>query len=272
MYTSMAGNSRQQSLRTDRAVGEVMDDSQMADLASTSDINHLVTASHVQHPGAEPSPWEAEGWLAASRRQGLRFANAGQPPIGPSTPPTPKSARAGAMAKLRGSPRRRGSLYLADVTPPVTPVRRAQSTELRTVVVHRSASGFGFTVTGPQEGDTDPGNSGIFISDVAEGSSAARQGSLRVGDRLVSANGVDLREADQSKAVGIVRSSQDSVTLVVLRVSRTPPVSQVRQYPALKLAILSSRTPVWQHPSKHPGWYPACGGASTDSPAVFALS
>lgn len=219
-YTSAAGNSRQQSLRTTRAEGEVVEDSQ---LASNSDINHL-TATSVQHPVTAASAWEDEGWLPAGALAGERFGDAAREHD--STPSTPKSARStGAMVKQRSSPRRKGSLYLADVTPPVTPVRRSHSTETQTVVVRRKATGFGFTVTGPQEGDTDPGNSGIFISDVA-GSSAASESNLRVGDRIVSANGVDLREASQGTAVDVVRSSKHSVTLTVLRVEKATPLTQ----------------------------------------------
>ncbi|XP_026513479.1 protein scribble homolog [Terrapene carolina triunguis] len=58
---------------------------------------------------------------------------------------------------------------------------------------------------------------GIFISRIAEGGAAHRDGTLHVGDRVISINGVDMTEARHDQAVALLTASSPTIALLVER-------------------------------------------------------
>ncbi|XP_053571461.1 protein scribble homolog [Bombina bombina] len=85
----------------------------------------------------------------------------------------------------------------------------------------RNDKGLGFSIAGGV-GSTPyhTGNTGIFISRIAEGGAAHRDGALCVGDKVISINGVDMTEARHDQAVALLTSTSPTITLLV---EREPP-------------------------------------------------
>uniref|UniRef100_A0A673B7L9 Uncharacterized protein n=1 Tax=Sphaeramia orbicularis TaxID=375764 RepID=A0A673B7L9_9TELE len=82
------------------------------------------------------------------------------------------------------------------------------SREPRKVVLHRGATGLGFNIVGGEDGE------GIFISFILAGGPADLCGELRKGDRLVSVNGVDLRNATHEQAAAALKNAGQTVTII----------------------------------------------------------
>ncbi|XP_072269318.1 protein scribble homolog [Pyxicephalus adspersus] len=82
----------------------------------------------------------------------------------------------------------------------------------------RNDKGLGFSIAGGV-GSTPyrVGDTAIFISRIAEGGAAHRDGALRVGDRVLSINGVDMTEARHDQAVALLTSTSPTITLLVER-------------------------------------------------------
>ncbi|XP_078542732.1 protein scribble homolog isoform X17 [Lissotriton helveticus] len=100
-----------------------------------------------------------------------------------------------------------------------------------TLSILRQTGGLGISIAGgkgstPYKGDDE----GIFISRVAEEGPAARAG-VRVGDKLLEVNGVDLHNAEHHKAVEALRSSGTSVTMSVLRERMVEPENAITVTP-----------------------------------------
>uniref|UniRef100_A0A8D0DMK4 Protein scribble homolog n=1 Tax=Salvator merianae TaxID=96440 RepID=A0A8D0DMK4_SALMN len=111
------------------------------------------------------------------------------------------------------SPReRRGGLQFPDRPEGAPPTER-----LSTCLV-RNERGLGFSIAGGR-GSTPyrPGDTGIFISRIAEGGAAHRDGTLRVGDRVILINGVDMTEARHDQAVALLTAASPTIALLVER-------------------------------------------------------
>uniref|UniRef100_A0A8C3J9Q6 Protein scribble homolog n=1 Tax=Calidris pygmaea TaxID=425635 RepID=A0A8C3J9Q6_9CHAR len=111
------------------------------------------------------------------------------------------------------SPReRRGGLRFPE-RPEGTPPTERYSTCLM-----RNEKGLGFSIAGGK-GSTPyrAGDMGIFISRIAEGGAAHRDGILHVGDRVISINGVDMTEARHDQAVALLTASSPTIVLLVER-------------------------------------------------------
>ncbi|KAM9165478.1 protein scribble homolog isoform 3-T3 [Pangshura tecta] len=82
----------------------------------------------------------------------------------------------------------------------------------------RNEKGLGFSIAGGK-GSTPyrAGDTGIFISRIAEGGAAHRDGTLHVGDRVISINGVDMTEARHDQAVALLTASSPTIALLVER-------------------------------------------------------
>ncbi|XP_057876223.1 protein scribble homolog isoform X10 [Melospiza georgiana] len=85
----------------------------------------------------------------------------------------------------------------------------------------RNEKGLGFSIAGGK-GSTPyrAGDTGIFISRIAEGGAAHRDGILRVGDRVISINGVDMTEARHDQAVALLTAASPTIVLLVEREAR----------------------------------------------------
>ncbi|XP_065145421.1 protein scribble homolog isoform X4 [Paramisgurnus dabryanus] len=82
----------------------------------------------------------------------------------------------------------------------------------------RNDKGLGFSIAGGK-GSTPyrVGDTGIFISRIAEGGAAHRDNVLEVGDRVISINGVDMTEARHDQAVALLTGTSPTITLLVDR-------------------------------------------------------
>lgn len=117
-------------------------------------------------------------------------------------------------------------------------------TEKETITLKRGGEkGLGFSIAGGR-GSTPykDGDSGVFISKIAEGGTAERDGRLQVGDKVLSINGKDMKIARHEDAVGMLTGGLSYVTLVVVRER----VINKRMLPLSKLqdqSILNKRLP-----------------------------
>ncbi|XP_074550018.1 protein scribble homolog isoform X4 [Halichoeres trimaculatus] len=116
-------------------------------------------------------------------------------------------------------PRERRSSGLAFnlETTPSGPLQR-----LSTCLI-RNDKGLGFSIAGGK-GSTPyrTGDTGIYISRIAEGGAAHRDSTLRVGDRVISINGVDMTEARHDQAVALLTGTSPTIALLVERDPKAP--------------------------------------------------
>ncbi|XP_041263065.1 protein scribble homolog isoform X32 [Onychostruthus taczanowskii] len=153
------------------------------------------------------------------------------------------------------SPReRRGGLRFPEGPEP------APATERFSTCLMRNEKGLGFSIAGGK-GSTPyrAGDTGIFISRIAEGGAAHRDGILRVGDRVISViprglasrsglrvgdrilevNGIDLRHATHQEAVNALLSNAQELTMLVRRDPPPPGMQEIciEKAPGEKLGI-----------------------------------
>uniref|UniRef100_A0A3Q2QX52 Scribble planar cell polarity protein n=1 Tax=Fundulus heteroclitus TaxID=8078 RepID=A0A3Q2QX52_FUNHE len=103
--------------------------------------------------------------------------------------------------------------------------------EEHSLIIVRQSGGLGISIAGgkgstPYKGDDE----GIFISRVSEDGPAARAG-VKVGDKLLEVNGVDLHEAEHHTAVEALRSSGATVSMTVLRERMVEPENAITTTP-----------------------------------------
>ncbi|XP_008394838.1 protein scribble homolog isoform X20 [Poecilia reticulata] len=111
----------------------------------------------------------------------------------------------------------------------IEPARIEEEEHSLTIV--RQSGGLGISIAGgkgstPYKGDDE----GIFISRVSEEGPAARAG-VKVGDKLLEVNGVDLHEAEHHTAVEALRSSGATVSMTVLRERMVEPENAITTTP-----------------------------------------
>ncbi|XP_051909758.1 protein scribble homolog isoform X14 [Hippocampus zosterae] len=87
----------------------------------------------------------------------------------------------------------------------------------------RNDRGLGFSIAGGK-GSTPyrTGDTGIYISRIAEGGAAHRDSTLRIGDRVISINGVDMTEARHDQAVALLTGTSPTIALLVERDPNAP--------------------------------------------------
>ncbi|KAG7273628.1 hypothetical protein CRUP_017350 [Coryphaenoides rupestris] len=100
-----------------------------------------------------------------------------------------------------------------------------------TLTILRQTGGLGISIAGgkgstPYKGDDE----GIFISRVSEEGPAARAG-VKVGDKLLEVNGVDLHGAEHHMAVEALRSSGVAVSMTILREHMVEPENAITTTP-----------------------------------------
>uniref|UniRef100_A0A8C2ZI64 Protein scribble homolog n=1 Tax=Cyclopterus lumpus TaxID=8103 RepID=A0A8C2ZI64_CYCLU len=103
--------------------------------------------------------------------------------------------------------------------------------EEHSLTIMRQTGGLGISIAGgkgstPYKGDDE----GIFISRVSEEGPAARAG-VKVGDKLLEVNAVDLHEAEHHTAVEALRSSGATVSMSVLRERMVEPENAITTTP-----------------------------------------
>uniref|UniRef100_A0A670YTN2 Discs large MAGUK scaffold protein 3 n=1 Tax=Pseudonaja textilis TaxID=8673 RepID=A0A670YTN2_PSETE len=80
--------------------------------------------------------------------------------------------------------------------------------EPRKISLHKGSSGLGFNIVGGEDGE------GIFVSFILAGGPADLSGELRRGDRILSVNGVNLRNATHEQAAAALKRAGQTVTIV----------------------------------------------------------
>jgi C-terminal processing protease CtpA/Prc len=80
----------------------------------------------------------------------------------------------------------------------------------RRVLLRRGPTGFGFHIFG------DDNHQGIYISFIQSGGAADQSGVLRKGDRILSVNNIDLREASHEDAAAVLKNCGDTANLHVI--------------------------------------------------------
>uniref|UniRef100_A0AAQ5XLU4 Discs, large homolog 3 (Drosophila) n=1 Tax=Amphiprion ocellaris TaxID=80972 RepID=A0AAQ5XLU4_AMPOC len=80
--------------------------------------------------------------------------------------------------------------------------------EPRKVLLHKGSTGLGFNIVGGEDGE------GIFVSFILAGGPADLSGELRRGDRILSVNGVNLRNATHEQAAAALKRAGQTVTII----------------------------------------------------------
>ncbi|ELW63401.1 Protein scribble like protein [Tupaia chinensis] len=143
------------------------------------------------------------------------------------------------------SPRewRGGSLRL----PLLQPEAPGPARQRHAACLVRSEKGLGFSIAGGK-GSTPyrAGDGGIFISRIAEGGAAQRAGTLQVGDRVLSINGVDMTEARHDHAVSLLTAASPTIALLLEREAgggSLPPSPPPHSSPPSAAAALTTVVP-----------------------------
>ncbi|GMT04078.1 hypothetical protein PENTCL1PPCAC_26252 [Pristionchus entomophagus] len=90
--------------------------------------------------------------------------------------------------------------------------------KMETVSLHREGASLGLSVVGGADHVSHPFGveiPGVFISKIAAGSAADRSRRLRIGDRIIQVNDVNVETAKHATAVEALKASGSSVRLVV---------------------------------------------------------
>ncbi|XP_022694494.1 uncharacterized protein LOC111263578 isoform X1 [Varroa jacobsoni] len=77
--------------------------------------------------------------------------------------------------------------------------------------------GFGFVILGGRDQEIRANDQGVYIADVTPGSPAAVDGRLRVGDLIISANGIGFKSISHEDAKRVILSARDSLAITVRR-------------------------------------------------------
>ncbi|CEF68708.1 Discs large homolog 1-like protein [Strongyloides ratti] len=84
---------------------------------------------------------------------------------------------------------------------------------IKKVVFHKSSEGLGFSITGGIGNEHIPGDNGIYITRIIEGGAASLDGRIKVGDKIISVDGVSLQNVSHDFAVKTLKSTGNKVTL-----------------------------------------------------------
>ncbi|XP_065267114.1 disks large homolog 3 isoform X3 [Emys orbicularis] len=80
--------------------------------------------------------------------------------------------------------------------------------EPRKIILHKGSTGLGFNIVGGEDGE------GIFVSFILAGGPADLSGELRRGDRILSVNGANLRNATHEQAAAALKRAGQTVTII----------------------------------------------------------
>ncbi|NXX99515.1 DLG3 protein, partial [Centropus bengalensis] len=102
-----------------------------------------------------------------------------------------------------------GSLHTANLLPASLLLTiMSPSREPRKIILHKGSTGLGFNIVGGEDGE------GIFVSFILAGGPADLSGELRRGDRILSVNGVNLRNATHEQAAAALKRAGQTVTII----------------------------------------------------------
>ncbi|XP_032781898.2 protein lap4 isoform X6 [Daphnia magna] len=112
--------------------------------------------------------------------------------------------------------------------PTETGTKQQNGLELRKERVYitllRDHTGLGFSISGGKGGNPyKDGSDSVYVSRIMEGGPAEKDGKLKIGDHVISINGVDVEGARQDQVVAMLTGLERFVRLVVERESWLPP-------------------------------------------------
>ncbi|XP_034505008.1 disks large homolog 3 isoform X2 [Ailuropoda melanoleuca] len=175
---------------------DVRHEEAVASLKNTSDMVYLKVAKpgslHLNDMYAPPdyaSTFTALADNHISHNSSLGYLGAVESKVSYSAPPQ--------VPPARYSPIPRHMLAEEDFT-----------REPRKIILHKGSTGLGFNIVGGEDGE------GIFVSFILAGGPADLSGELRRGDRILSVNGVNLRNATHEQAAAALKRAGQSVTIV----------------------------------------------------------
>eukprot|EP00055_Hartaetosiga_balthica_P000575 m.136953 g.136953 ORF g.136953 m.136953 type:complete len:1199 (-) comp11084_c0_seq1:201-3797(-) len=90
--------------------------------------------------------------------------------------------------------------------------------ELVEIEFERGVGGLGFSIAGGLDDPEAPGDYGIYVVQIIEGGSAARDGKLMDGDRIIEVNGNSCEDVTHDQAVALLQENTPTIKLVVSRV------------------------------------------------------
>ncbi|KAH9491965.1 hypothetical protein Btru_026900 [Bulinus truncatus] len=136
--------------------------------------------------------------------------------------------------------------------------------ETVTTALIRDHTGLGFSIAGGRGAVPFKGNdSAIYISKITPGGTADKDGVLKVGDRIVSINDVDMADARHDQAVALLTGLDRTIKLVVYREKIVPKGEGFEPPPPGSQRIPNITQPVinWQQSSTPPARTPSPVGA-----------
>lgn len=87
------------------------------------------------------------------------------------------------------------------------------------IKLKRGPAGLGFNIVGGVDQQYVVNDSGIYVSKIKEDGSAAEDGRLQEGDKILAINGLDLENRTHREVVDLFRTAGDDVELKVLKKS-----------------------------------------------------
>ncbi|KAF2347803.1 PDZ domain [Trinorchestia longiramus] len=97
---------------------------------------------------------------------------------------------------------------------PLVSPQQPQSPGIREIILERGDDGLGFSIVGGF--GSNLGDLPIYVKSVFERGSAAREGTLRRGDQILSVNGTSLRGLTHASAVTVLKEAKGTVKMIIL--------------------------------------------------------
>lgn len=201
-------------------------------VATDTDSNTNITSKIASSPShtsqhAAPSPpsynkTRANGDIVTSSRQVELTIKT--PPVSPAEAPRPRPPQPATRTSTATLTSAKSVDRLLDSGPESRPVQMLSSLkpETRSIIFHttliRDSSGLGFSIRGGKDGKAfREGTDSVFISRIAEGGAAEKDGKIRVGDKILKIGSNDVEGATHKNVVSWLMTQDRFVRLVLER-------------------------------------------------------
>eukprot|EP00043_Microstomoeca_roanoka_P006824 m.66251 g.66251 ORF g.66251 m.66251 type:complete len:1176 (-) comp13585_c0_seq2:2829-6356(-) len=91
------------------------------------------------------------------------------------------------------------------------------------VILDKVNGGLGFSITGGADDEVESGDPSIYITAIVTGGAAEKNGQIRVGDKIVSVNGINIECVNHEEAVRVLQRTSAQVRLVLARIAGSLP-------------------------------------------------
>ncbi|GMT32545.1 hypothetical protein PFISCL1PPCAC_23842, partial [Pristionchus fissidentatus] len=95
--------------------------------------------------------------------------------------------------------------------------RLARQPGVNKIDLYKSSGGLGFSIAGGVGNEHVPGDTGIYVTKIIDGSAAAHDGRLRVGDRIVAVDETSLDNVSHEYAVNVLKNTGTRVQLLYVK-------------------------------------------------------